>query len=67
MTIKFFFPSQAHFGQGSGPIIFDQVECRGDENAIIFCDHNQLGNHNCGHHKDAGVTCSIPGMTSGNI
>ncbi|KAJ8040920.1 Deleted in malignant brain tumors 1 protein [Holothuria leucospilota] len=50
----------AHFGQGSGPIIFDQVECRGDENAIIFCDHNQLGNRNCGHHKDAGVSCSIP-------
>ena len=46
----------AHFGQGVGPILFDNVLCSGSESFLQNCTH--ITNHNCGHHEDAGVTCS---------
>ena len=51
----------ARFGQGVGPIHFDDVECDGHESDILNCRHNGLAEHNCGHHEDAGVVCSAPG------
>ena len=47
----------AHFGEGSGPIWFDDVQCSGNELMIADCQHRGLGSHNCGHHEDAGVIC----------
>ncbi|KAI5625087.1 deleted in malignant brain tumors 1 protein-like, partial [Silurus asotus] len=48
----------AHFGQGSGPIWLDNVQCSGSESDITRCRHNGFGTHNCSH-GDAGVTCSV--------
>ena len=46
------------FGQGSGQIVLDEVNCREDEaNLRDECAHNGLGNHNCDHSSDAGVIC----------
>ncbi|KAI4872503.1 hypothetical protein NFI96_028425 [Prochilodus magdalenae] len=51
-------PMSAHFGQGSGPILLDDVACSGYERTITECSHNGFGNHNCIHGADAGVICT---------
>ena len=50
----------AHFGQGSGSILLDDLHCRGTESSLLRCSHNGINTHDCGHHEDAGVTCKDP-------
>ncbi|XP_036907015.1 deleted in malignant brain tumors 1 protein-like [Sturnira hondurensis] len=49
---------QAHFGPGSGDILLDNLQCAGVERYLGQCAHSGWAEHNCGHHEDAGVTCS---------
>ncbi|XP_032738086.1 deleted in malignant brain tumors 1 protein-like [Lontra canadensis] len=51
-------PGEAHFGEGSGKILLDNVHCRGDEPRLEECSHIGWFSHNCGHEEDAGVICS---------
>ena len=51
-------PHSARFGQGSGKIWLDDVQCQGNETSIVNCRHRPWGVHNCGHHGDASVICS---------
>ena len=48
---------RAAFGEGEDPIWLDNVGCAGDEARLSDCRSRGWGNHNCGHHEDAGVTC----------
>ena len=49
--------STARFGEGSGPILLDNVRCVGTESRLIYCPANSIGDHNCRHSEDAGVRC----------
>ncbi|XP_064180976.1 deleted in malignant brain tumors 1 protein-like isoform X5 [Anguilla rostrata] len=51
-------PGDAHFGQGSGTIGMDNVNCWGSESTLKECWSRGWGIHNCGHGDDAGVICS---------
>ena len=47
----------AYYGQGSGSILLDNVQCTGNEASIFSCTHNSIGSHDCDHSEDAGVVC----------
>ena len=48
---------EAHFGQGSGKILLDEVQCSGSESSLTECNHQGIGIHDCHHSEDAGVIC----------
>ena len=47
--------THAYYGQGTGPIQLDNVQCSGNEETLLQCSHRTF--HNCGHNADAGVRC----------
>lgn len=60
--------SRAKFGQGTGPIWMDNVQCTGTETSLLDCPFGSnaaktqpggsWGHHNCDHGADAGVSCT---------
>ena len=49
--------SNAYFGQGTGQIVLDDVNCSGSENQLLTCNRGALVSANCDHSDDAGVRC----------
>ena len=50
------------FGQGSGPIFWDDVQCTGTEQRLEDCSHlsTPAGSEDCIHDEDVGVACQPP-------
>ncbi|NXI54001.1 DMBT1 protein, partial [Chloroceryle aenea] len=46
------------YGEGSGQIWLDEVNCTGEEKDISECRTRPWGEHNCHHLEDASVECS---------
>lgn len=54
-------PGGAFFGEGAGPIILDDLRCRGNETTLRFCPARPWGQHDCHHREDAGAVCDGEG------
>ncbi|XP_052220549.1 deleted in malignant brain tumors 1 protein-like isoform X2 [Dreissena polymorpha] len=50
------------FGQGTGPILIDDLQCLGSETNIQQCRNKGWYNHNCEHSEDVGVFCNSAAM-----
>ncbi|XP_043945052.1 deleted in malignant brain tumors 1 protein-like [Protopterus annectens] len=53
-------PGSAAYGQGTGPIMLDDVNCQGSESSLMQCSFRGWKQHNCGHGEDAAVQCTGP-------
>ncbi|XP_009945320.1 PREDICTED: scavenger receptor cysteine-rich type 1 protein M130, partial [Leptosomus discolor] len=51
-------PSEAAFGEGTGPIWLEKVDCKGTELSLWDCPAKPLFDKNCNHKEDAAVNCS---------
>uniref|UniRef100_K7FSL6 Soluble scavenger receptor cysteine-rich domain-containing protein SSC5D n=1 Tax=Pelodiscus sinensis TaxID=13735 RepID=K7FSL6_PELSI len=56
-------PGVAQFGQGSGRIWLDDVNCTGTEAALSECTARPWGDSNCNHGEDASAVCSALGLS----
>ncbi|XP_038608943.1 LOW QUALITY PROTEIN: soluble scavenger receptor cysteine-rich domain-containing protein SSC5D [Tachyglossus aculeatus] len=50
-------PEGAFFGEGAGPILLDDLRCRGNETGLRLCPSRPWGQHDCHHREDAGLVC----------
>ena len=52
-----------YYGQGSGIIWLDELNCTGTESSIVNCSHSGWGIDDCNHSSNAGVRCAVPNGT----
>ncbi|XP_067319356.1 deleted in malignant brain tumors 1 protein-like [Anolis sagrei] len=55
----------AHYGQGSGPIWLESINCTGEEEFLKECQKGSWGEHSCSHSQDASVKCSETRLVNG--
>ncbi|XP_069961476.1 neurotrypsin-like [Cherax quadricarinatus] len=48
---------QGRYGQGTGPVWLDSMDCLGTESDLRLCKKSQPGASDCTHSEDAAVTC----------
>ncbi|KAK6194751.1 hypothetical protein SNE40_000318 [Patella caerulea] len=58
---------KAWYGQGTGMVWLDDVNCTGSEPNLAACRHRAWGKSNCRHNEDASVICPHVQPSSFNI
>lgn len=48
----------SRFGEGSGPILLDDVSCTGKEPSLLLCSKREWLHHDCTHDEDVNIACS---------
>ena len=56
----------AAFGEGSGPILLDDLDCNGGVGGLEECSHGAWGEHDCHHSEDVGLTCLSQNLEGNN-
>ena len=54
---------EAVFGEGTVPILFDDIQCTGEEDSLLECTYD-FTTADCSHSDDAGVACLDQGEQS---
>ncbi|XP_025103069.1 deleted in malignant brain tumors 1 protein-like [Pomacea canaliculata] len=57
----------AKYGAGSGPILFSDLRCVGNETSLAQCTHWGLYRHDCEHSEDVGVMCNFTQQMSARV
>ena len=52
-------PHNAFYGQGSGQIWLNNINCIGTEESIQNCSHSRWESHSCSHEEDASSKCTV--------
>ncbi|KXJ15080.1 scavenger receptor cysteine-rich type 1 protein M130 [Exaiptasia diaphana] len=52
----------AMYGQGTGKVWLENVQCKGNELKLTDCPHGGWGETGCSHARDAGVKCLQEGV-----
>lgn len=60
-------PGKASFGEGTGKIWMNNVQCVGNESAITECEHEGWGITDCSHSSDASAVCNPAGRATENV
>ncbi|XP_041475666.1 deleted in malignant brain tumors 1 protein-like [Lytechinus variegatus] len=50
-------PGSARFGQSSGRVLLNYVNCEGSEDNLAYCAHAGIERYSCSHSRDAGAIC----------
>ncbi len=56
--------TQAIYGEGTGRIWLNNVQCTGSERILMNCTSSCSGINSCTHAQDAGVRCRFSGKYS---
>ena len=51
------YTSATRFGEGSGLILLNELQCSGTEQNLLQCVHSGIAINNCLHFQDAGLAC----------
>ena len=54
--------SSAYYGQGTVPILLDDVRCTNTESRLIDCPYTAIDN--CAHYEDAALSCTTSNIAS---
>ncbi|KAK6169497.1 hypothetical protein SNE40_020540 [Patella caerulea] len=58
--------SESKFGQGTGEIWLDNVDCQVSDMILAECSHAGWGDDDCGHTEDASVICKDVALVGGS-